>query len=204
MNKLIFSILMRTVIISISGCCDPYRNEKYIFNDDSQRFMFDTLATNIQMQDNNKFTVGYKVSYGRFGLPFHQFIWHQTQGPCGQSIAAEYFGVNYVDMIDGTQIQLSIEAIGTDETQTELIWNETDQFQFNIKTKNVNSKLKPSISVADSLAIGGKMCRKVLLIDNEKIKDQINANTPLKIYISAQYGLVKYISQNGIVCERKF
>ncbi|MFA6403330.1 MAG: hypothetical protein WCX31_17160 [Salinivirgaceae bacterium] len=192
-TALLFSIFVSTGFLL--ACIDEVEGTFYI-SDEALKYQIDTTITSFQMQDNFGITEGFYLD---------QNIWYATHHYFSQvgngATYIETFGVNYYSVLGNYSFMFVLRA-QVEYTQMEIEWNQTDRISYNFNSKKVESGLKANISFFDSLSVRNHTYYRIIEVDFSTIANQIGPDTPLKIFISGNDGLIKFIRKEGIVVER--
>lgn len=201
--KILSSLILVLIIATfISSCCNNEVHGTFYISEQARKYMPDTTIQSFEMIDQNGITEGFYIN-DRHWYSTHLYMsqWGEPNR-CGDGFATEDFGIAYSSTMNDYFLMITLRS-DTDGTELELEWNQIDRVTYNIDKNEITSDQKPSIEFISSIVIDDFKYDDVILFDFQEITNEININTPQKIYIAANYGLIKYELQNGIISERK-
>jgi hypothetical protein len=190
----IISIFLFPIVFIFVGCGGEDLDGVYYISDEAVAYQFDTLDS-FKMIDNHGITEQFYVD---------DFIWYPTHHQFEQfnGIFLETFGIAYHSVLNDYFFFYLLRG-EIDYTALRVEWNQKDVLIYNFDEHKITSTgIIPTIQFYDSLLIGGLKYNDIIEIDYTGNMDYIDANTPVKTYISGEKGLIKFIRKDGIIYER--
>lgn len=196
LNNISGLLLLSLFLFSACGRhCDS--RDRFYFTPEDLKYQPDTTGYPFKMVDNHGITEEFYVDRTNFYPDHHYFsILGNECDP-----VSETFGIAYHSTVNDYFISMVMRA-GIPSASLEIDWNLRNWFTYDFGTAKVIDGIAPEIYFYDSLTVRGKTYYKIIEIDYTGKINQIDANTPVKTYISGNEGLIKFIRKDNITLER--
>lgn len=222
-NKCINFLLSFGILFFLFSCEREIIEDKiniegkdYYISSYAKKYIFNVTQTTILMNDNvgmqEEFSLSTNFIYNVKVPTYYYFERFIGTGMYKGTAYFETFGASYISVLNRYFFRYIIT--GGFDTRLEIKWREdiydfktssfldNNRFEYNFKTKNVSSKVKPEVNFYDSMLVRNVIYQDVIEIDYSNIENLIDENTPVKSYFSGKSGLIKLILKNGYELER--
>ncbi len=186
--------LFLLTIVFFSSCGEKIEGTFYL-TDEAKKYQIDTTITSFNMVDNYGITEEFYVDKNIWYTTHHYFSNY------GNGVTDEIFGIAYYSSLNDYSFMFVLRP-DLEGTDLEVEWNQRDLLEYNFGTKKVESGTVAEVSFYDTLTVRGVKYNNIIEIDYSNTKNEIDADTPVKTYISGDMGLIKFIRKDNITMER--
>jgi hypothetical protein len=168
----------------------------FYFSDEARKYLIDTSITSIRFIDNFGISEEFYIDQKTWYKTHHYFDQWSDDGP-----AYETFGIAYHSTVNGFFFMFVLRA-DVESTDLEIEWNQIDKLVYNFESKTVDYGVKAKVNFIDTMTVRGVKYQNIIEIDYTENANEIDKDTPLKTYISANKGLIKFERKDKIILER--
>ncbi len=199
-----FCFFAFVINILFLSCCEEF-NITTAFKAQERIYLPDTNRFSYLVKDNHDLLDEFHIVPSHLLIPskhhFNKLIDQSNQSrKCEQIYHSEIFKISYRSAINNYYYAFKMWT-EPEGTIIEIEWKNRDYRTRHYFDRIVGGYIKSSFNFMDSFILNNQTYKNVIEVDYTESINTLPDDHPIKLYFASNYGIIKFISKDGIVTE---